>query len=56
MKQTKFFKETGHGLSIILIIIFAIILIICKIMRFDSQTIYEVSKFALYAPILAIGI
>ena len=56
MKQKKFAKGTGHALSIVLIIIFAIILIICKIMGFDSQDLYEVAKFASYAPVLAIGI
>lgn len=56
VKQKKISKGTGHGLSITLIIIFAIIWIICKIMDFDSQSLYEVMTFASYAPILAIGI
>ena len=56
MKQKKFAKGTGHGLAIALIIIFAIIFIICIIMGFDSQALYEVAKFTSYAPILAIGI
>lgn len=56
VKQKKISKGTGHGISVALIIIFAIILIICKIMGFDSKSLYEVMIYASYAPILAIGI
>lgn len=56
MKKKKIPKGTGHAISIILIIIYAIIWIICKIMELDAQSSYEIMTIAAIAPILAIGI
>ena len=56
MQKKKFNKGTGHALAFALILIYALVWIICKIMGLDAQSSYEVMIIAAGAPILAIGI
>ena len=55
-RKKKFSKGTGHGLSFALLIVFAFLLVLGKMIDLDDEGYYEFVQYATNALVMAIGI
>ena len=55
-RKKKFSKGTGHSFSFVLLIIFAFLLVLGKIIEVDDEGYYELAQYATNALVMAIGV